>query len=156
MSYTQHSHQSFTSNNQLTDFKDFIRIRIQSINWFLCVCLTFLFPENRTHFNESSNIIIIIKLKLCSYIVTYPPINNSNFLSILFFPRRNLFMYKLFEWISVLTMSTDAYSLNSDMATNYHAINNTYSIVNKKRHIKYFQRCLDVLPPRLASHDSTR
>ncbi|XP_055297710.1 geranylgeranyl transferase type-1 subunit beta isoform X1 [Sitodiplosis mosellana] len=58
----------------------------------------------------------------------------------------------------VLTMSTDACSTNtSDMTNNYHAnMNNVHNIVNKKRHTKYFQRCLDVLPPRLASHDSTR
>lgn len=78
-------------------------------------------------------------------------------------------MYKLTEWIRVLTMSTDAYSINDmandmannmldDMATNYYAIShsNIHTAVNKKRHIKYFQRCLDVLPPRLAAHDSTR
>lgn len=55
-------------------------------------------------------------------------------------------------------MSTDAYSLNGDMIdynTNMN-MNNIHAIVNKKRHTKYFQRCLDVLPPRLAAHDSTR
>lgn len=67
-----------------------------------------------------------------------------------------IYMYKLIEWINELTMSTDTYSLNSDMATNFHAMNNIVSIINKKRHTKYFQRCLEVLPPRLASHDSTR
>lgn len=67
-----------------------------------------------------------------------------------------IYMYKLIEWLNELTMSTDAYSLSNDMATNFHAMNNINSIVNKKRHTKYFQRCLDVLPPRLASHDSTR
>lgn len=54
-------------------------------------------------------------------------------------------------------MSTDAYSMNNSDMINYNAnMNNIHMIVNKKRHTKYFQRCLDVLPPRLASHDSTR
>lgn len=28
--------------------------------------------------------------------------------------------------------------------------------INRQRHAKYFLMCLDLLPPRLASHDSTR
>lgn len=64
-------------------------------------------------------------------------------------------MYKLIEWIRLLTDTTDAYSVNSELASVY--TEDTMEIaVNRKRHSKYFQRCLDVLPPRLASHDSTR
>lgn len=66
-------------------------------------------------------------------------------------------MYKIIEWIRELTMTTEeAYSLNSDMATNFHAMSTIDTDFNKRRHIKFFLRCLDVLPPRLASHDSTR
>lgn len=67
-------------------------------------------------------------------------------------------MYKLIEWIRVLTMSTDSCAVNnSNNMANYHTnMNNIHMTVNKQRHTKYFQRCLDVLPPRLAAHDSTR
>lgn len=66
-------------------------------------------------------------------------------------------MYKLIEWIRVLTISTDACTVNNDNMDNLHTnMNNIHMIVNKVRHTKYFQRCLDVLPPRLASQDSTR
>lgn len=64
-------------------------------------------------------------------------------------------MYKLIEWIRLLTQSADAYSINSDLASVY-SEDTMQMAVNRKRHAKYFQRCLDVLPPRLASHDSTR
>lgn len=64
-------------------------------------------------------------------------------------------MYKLIEWIRLLTISTDAYSVNSDLSSIN--IDETMQMaVNRKRHTKYFERCLNVLPPRLASHDSTR
>lgn len=66
-------------------------------------------------------------------------------------------MYKLIEWISMLTMSTEQYPVNeSEMASNVFQDISAPPMVNRKRHAKYFQRCLDVLPPRLASHDSTR
>lgn len=64
-------------------------------------------------------------------------------------------MYKLIEWIRLLTISTDAYSVNSDLSSIN--IDETMQMaVHRKRHAKYFERCLNVLPCRLASHDSTR
>ncbi|XP_031628291.1 geranylgeranyl transferase type-1 subunit beta isoform X2 [Contarinia nasturtii] len=54
-------------------------------------------------------------------------------------------------------MSTEVCNADNNSMANYHAnMNNIHANVNTKRHTKYFQRCLDVLPPRLASHDSTR
>lgn len=64
-------------------------------------------------------------------------------------------MYKLIEWIRLLTISTDAYSVNSDLSS-INIDDTMQMVVNRKRHTKYFERCLNVLPPRLASHDSTR
>lgn len=65
-------------------------------------------------------------------------------------------MYKLIEWIRLLTISTDAaYSVNSDLS-NINIDETMQMAINRKRHSKYFERCLNVLPPRLASHDSTR
>lgn len=62
-------------------------------------------------------------------------------------------MYRLIEWIRVLALpSMDNNQLNSEM----NSINNGQSTVHRNRHTKYFQRCLDVLPPRVASHDTTR
>lgn len=59
-------------------------------------------------------------------------------------------MYRLIEWIRVLALTPTELNNNSEMSSDNEAI------VHRKRHAKYFQRCLDVLPPRLASHDSTR
>lgn len=66
-------------------------------------------------------------------------------------------MYKLIEWIRLLTMSTDQYLTNAnEMSSNVFYDNTVQSTVNKKRHAKYLQLCLDVLPPRVSAHDSTR
>lgn len=58
-------------------------------------------------------------------------------------------MYKLIDWIRLLTFSgytvEDAQTQIMESGT-----------VNRKRHAKYFLLCLELLPPRLASHDSTR
>lgn len=65
-------------------------------------------------------------------------------------------MYKLIEWIRVLTQTPNENCLNNCEMTSVYSESSMNLIVNRKRHTKYFQRCLDVLPPRLASHDSTR
>lgn len=64
-------------------------------------------------------------------------------------------MYKLIEWIRLLTVSTDDFNLNSELSS-VHTEDTMQMALNGKRHAKYFQRCLDVMPPQLASHDSTR
>lgn len=60
-----------------------------------------------------------------------------------------VFMYKLIEWIRLLT--SPGYSVVDDPTQIMEG-----SAVNRKRHAKYFLLCLELLPPRLASHDSTR
>lgn len=53
-------------------------------------------------------------------------------------------MYKLIEYIKDLTMS--GYSFENVNGNGVH----------KKVHARYFMRFLNLLPPRLASHDSTK
>lgn len=55
-------------------------------------------------------------------------------------------MYKLIEWIRLLT--SPGYTLETEQMDG--------AQINRKRHAKYFLMGLNLLPPRMASHDSTR
>lgn len=54
-------------------------------------------------------------------------------------------MYKLIQYIKELTMSGYTFENIADAM-----------VVTRRKHAKYFLRFLNLLPPRLASHDSTR